>query len=177
MLAAAPQPEGKAGTIHVGDLTKELFEWLDTRELVPKVDEDGTINVGDLLVMLNTHEAELIRSAKPEPAGRESVGVVGERGSVSWRSERILPVGTILYASAQPDAEAEPIDGSGMTHGAWLASQPYPTSVGAARPLAIANGLIGHAPGVGGEAATLMLLAAAVIKAMAVGTGETVRHG
>jgi len=32
------------------------------------------------------------------PASGEAVAVVGERGSVSWRSERILPVGALLYA-------------------------------------------------------------------------------
>lgn len=32
----------------------------------------------------------------------EAVAIVGERGSVSWRSETILPVGTKLYAGSQP---------------------------------------------------------------------------
>lgn len=42
--------------------------------------------------------------AKTNGTKRESepVGIVGERGSVSWRSERILPVGTSLYAAPQP---------------------------------------------------------------------------
>lgn len=45
--------------------------------------------------------ALLTTPAQPAVQGeREAVAVVGERGSVSWRSERILAVGTTLYASA-----------------------------------------------------------------------------
>lgn len=48
-----------------------------------------------------------------------------------------------------------------------LNAVPGPAGSVPPRPLAIAQGLIDHAAGVGGEAATHMLLAAAAIKAMA----------
>jgi hypothetical protein len=48
-----------------------------------------------------------------------------------------------------------------------LNAVPGPAGSVPPRPLAIAQGLIDHAAGVGGEAATHMLLAAATIKAMA----------
>ncbi len=68
-VTIVPQAEGKgeadARTIHVSDLTKGLFDWLNSRELVPEIDEAGTISVDDLIVMLDTHEAELQRA---EPA-------------------------------------------------------------------------------------------------------------
>lgn len=37
------------------------------------------------------------RTPPPQAAGGEPVAIVGERGSVSWRSDRILPIGTPLF--------------------------------------------------------------------------------
>jgi hypothetical protein len=56
---------------------------------------------------------EINAEIQPEPAGREAVAVVGERGSVSWRSETILPIGTKLYTSAPPVADADVLNIAG----------------------------------------------------------------
>jgi hypothetical protein len=75
-LAATPPAETETGAdgVHVSTLPKELFEWLDSRGLIPEIDEDGTFDVDDLIVMLDEDEAELIRSAQPKPAEGGAVG-------------------------------------------------------------------------------------------------------
>ena len=73
--------------------------------------------------------------AQAEPA---AVAVVGERGSVSWRSEKILPVGAPLFAGPRPAAVAGD---------AVRAPLPVPTEIlearaqGRAEALAIILGL------------------------------------
>lgn len=56
----SPQPAGEAKKDR---LPKALCDWLLERELLPEVDEDGSIDVDSLIEMLNTHENELATSA------------------------------------------------------------------------------------------------------------------
>jgi hypothetical protein len=177
MLAAAPQPEARAAkcaksimarAIEISDANRMSGEPRNLSIVTLRMDDADTVlselqpepaGMDSLLGWANPIDIEKARRQRGKRKGSAIAVFVSAEQSDTY----LVP----LYASGQPKEEAEPIDGSGMTHGAWLAAQPDPTTVVPARPLAIAQGLINHAPDAGGEAATIMLLAAAAIKAMA----------
>lgn len=58
---AAPQPAAEAEAEN-DRLPKALCDWLSERGLLPDAEEDGSVDLGALIEMLNTHEHELLRS-------------------------------------------------------------------------------------------------------------------
>jgi hypothetical protein len=41
----------------------QLIAWLSARDLLPDLDDDGSLDIDQLIVALNDHENELLRSA------------------------------------------------------------------------------------------------------------------
>ena len=66
----------------------------------PYTDDENSVRA----LVLACCAIDLDAALKASPVQAEAVAIVGERGSVPWRLERILAIGTPLYDDPKPPA-------------------------------------------------------------------------